>query len=250
MPDSTTPPPDDSTPPKKPATPSGLNQAQIASLAKALDIAQAALDPVRVALLVESDGDPDPASDDWNITEASLNELIGDIQACQNTSTQATGATNEKKLITVEETDEEIDLVHEIQYFQSRAKQKFARKRPQLLPNYHIGHRIAGNRDNLEQYTRDIILHATADNLPGVDAARITGLGNKLAAWIDADKKQNKKQGDATDLRGSIRLQLESITDRRITVQYAADALFPYWDDKNYTVRRLFHLTLNRPFDG
>ena len=94
------------------------------------------------------------------------------------------------------------------------------------------------------------MLHAGTDGLAGVDAARIADLGSKLAAWIEADTNQGKKQGDATTLRTSIRLQLESITDRRLTVQFAADALFPYWDDKNYAVRRLFHLTLNRPFDG
>lgn len=252
MSDSTTPPPADNTPaPGAGNTPdSGLNQAQIASLAKAQAIVTAALDPAYVDLLVESDGDPDPASDEWNITVASLTELQGDITACQNTSSQATGATNEKTLITDEETQEETDLVHEIQYFQSRARQKFARRKPQLLKNYHIGHRLAGNREHLEQYTRDIILHATTDQLPGVDATRIAGLGDKLTAWIAADLRQGKKQGDATTLRGSIKRQLESITDRRITVQFAADALFPYWDDKNYATRRLFQLTLNRPFDG
>ena len=43
---------------------------------------------------------------------------------------------------------------------------------------------------------------------------------------------------------------IHEINDRRMEIQFAADAEWPYTEPANATARRAFHLPRSRPFSG
>lgn len=128
------------------------------------------------------------------------------------------------------------------------------------MQDYYIGKRLAENRAALEQYSQGILLKLQgnpganplipADPLPGITAAKITLLGDLLHLYTDAQTAQTGEQSDATDERTARDNLISDITHQRITIQYAADAEWPYTDDNNAGVRREFGLPLSRPFNG
>ena len=61
---------------------------------------------------------------------------------------------------------------------------------------------------------------------------------------------QGGDQSAATTQREELKTMIKSITDRRITIQYAADGEWPYTNSAHAGVRREFHLPLNQPFNG
>jgi hypothetical protein len=58
------------------------------------------------------------------------------------------------------------------------------------------------------------------------------------------------QQSDATTRRKQRDAQVQSITDRRLTIQFAADAEWPYTVDANAGIRGEFFLPLSQPFHG
>lgn len=236
--------------PSSRATPSGINRADAASLSKTEGIASVALQPAYLQPITESDGEPDPADPRWNITEANIRALLADVTLCRDHLSNAAGKTEDKKVLTGAEEDHEEALVRDIQFFQARARQRFARTQPEKLRSYHIGDRLRGNRSNLEQYANDVLTRAEADQLPGVTPARLLTFTERIAKWKTTDQTQGGTQGEAMRLRAEAKRLLETILDRRLTLQFAADALWPYWDEANLATRREFQLPASRPFDG
>jgi hypothetical protein len=57
-------------------------------------------------------------------------------------------------------------------------------------------------------------------------------------------------QSDATTKRKQRDAQVASITDRRLTIQFAADAEWPFNVDANAGIRVEFFLPAHQPFHG
>ena len=57
-------------------------------------------------------------------------------------------------------------------------------------------------------------------------------------------------ESDATTRRKQRDAQVQSITDRRLTIQFAADAEWPFTNPANAGIRAEFFLPLSQPFHG
>ena len=89
-----------------------------------------------------------------------------------------------------------------------------------------------------------------ADDLPGITPAKVTTLGELRAAYLAAQDNQSGEQAEATRVRGARDARLQAITDRRIQIQYAADAEWAADNKAHAGVRKEFALPINRAFNG
>ena len=137
-----------------------------------------------------------------------------------------------------------------IQEVQAAAKQRYARTAPDQLPNYYVGQKLNASRALLEQHSEAILTQLATDTLPGITAAKVTALGDLREAWITDNQTQGDAQSDATDERTDLTALVKTATDARITIQFAADAEYPYTTKANAAARKEFLLPANEPFTG
>jgi hypothetical protein len=102
----------------------------------------------------------------------------------------------------------------------------------------------------MKESVQAIITKLGADTLPGITPAKVANLPVLLTAYFTAAADPGSQQSDATTRRKQRDAQVQSITDRRITVQFAADAEWPYTVDANAGIRGEFFLPLSQPFHG
>lgn len=216
-----------------------LNKAQLDELTKAEQIARAAQKAVYAALLLLRD-----------ITAAYVTTLLADIAAARNKAADAVQSTSAKESATATEGAAQKSLIIAMQEVQAAARQKYARTDPTKLADYFIGQKLDESRALLEQYSAGIIEKLGTDSLPGITPAKVTALGTLRTAYLAADAAQTTQQSDATTERDALVTMLTSITDRRMTLQFAADAEWPYTTEANHGVRKEFKLPTNQPFGG
>ena len=138
-------------------------------------------------------------------------------------------------------------LVKAINTIQARARQKYFFTEPAALTAYYIGtDRIDANRAILEQVSQAIIDKLVTDTLPGVTTAQKTALAEFRQDYIDTNLEQGGVQSGATDDRIALPTMLKSITQRRMTIQFAADAEWPSHDPDSAGIREEFHLPPGR----
>ena len=241
--------------PEAPSTPAAtrndpvLNQAQVLALTKAEQIVAAARKPAHLAAL-----------DAREIPVAVLDQLDVDIEAARKASARAIHSSTDKEGATLDQAAAKRALLAAIQEVQSAAKQKYARRDPVRLQDYFVGKRLDQSRADLLQYSSGILLRlqgdaaatpaVAPDPLPGISAAKIAALAAARKAYSDAKKPQSDSVSDASDERDERDDLIASITDRRIEIQFAADAEWPYSDEGNAGVRREFYLPLTQPYNG
>lgn len=218
---------------------SPLNQAQLEAISKAESLCGVARKTEYAPKLATRE-----------IDDAFLDQLVADIMSARAGAGTAVGGTAAKEGATQNEDDAEAALVIALQEVQAAAKQKFSRTTPAKLKDYFIGERLNASRAKLEQYAGAIIAKAGADALPGITPAKITALQALLKNYKDTDAAQAGAQADATGARATLKAQVQSITDRRIQIQYAADAEWPYTNPENAGIRREFGLSPSQPFNG
>ena len=231
-------------PPLAPAVPKQsrglLNQAQLDALTKAEQIALAALKPAHAAKLTT--GGIDGAFVLLVQTEAGLARKKGG-DAIQKTSSKS-GAT-------LGEEAAKKALVKSINTIQARARQKYFFTEPAVLLAYYIGtDRIDANRPMLEQVSQAILDKLATDTLPGVTADLQTELADRCQDYIGTNLEQGGAQSGATDDRTALTALLKSLTQRRMTLQFAADAEWPWHDPASAGIRKEFHLPPGGPFTG
>jgi hypothetical protein len=244
MPDDPTPPPAPEPPPATPAVPRQqrglLNQAQLDALTKAEQITLAALKPAYAAKLAAGD-----------IAGTFVEQLKTDCGLARKKGGDAIQGTTGKESATATEAAAQKALVKAIQTIQSRARQKYFFSDPDALTAYYIGtDRIDANRAILEQVSQAIIDKLVTDTLPGVTAAQKTALADRRADYVNANTTQSGAQSDATTARTALEAMLKSITQRRMTIQFAADAEWPWHDPASAGIRKEFHLPPGGPFTG
>lgn len=179
--------------------------------------------------------------------QAEIVALQGQCKDAREFASQAMQKTTEKHLdVDATQTAEE-GLIQTIQFFQKKARRKYARsKTPEVLKDYFVGARLENNRDNLLQYANAIALKITTDVLPGVSAADQQRLADAITAFTAPDP--DAVQGKATGLREQLKALLKLIMDGRMNLQFTADAAWPHDDPLNAGIRVLFYLPANRPF--
>jgi hypothetical protein len=233
----------DPTPPEPTPTPaqthSVFNQAQLAALAEADKICVAAQKPAYAPALAVRE-----------ITAAQVTQLVADILTCRQTAAAASQSTTAKTVATSAMHTAETSLLTALHEVQAAARQKYARTNPAMMNDYLVGHRLNPNQATFKQSVQAIIKKLGTDTLPGITPAKAANLQTLLDAYTALAANPDSKQSDATTQRRQRDAQIASITDRRLTIQFAADAEWPYTVDTNAGIRSEFYLPLSQPFHG
>lgn len=176
--------------------------------------------------------------------------LLTDIGEARKKAADAIQSTTAKEVATKNEENAQRNLLIAMAEVQAAARQKYARTDPTKLADYFIGQKLDESRALLEEYSAGIIEKLATDTLPGITAGKIAALGTLRTAYVNANATQGTEQSDATDERIELAAMLKSITDRRMTIQFAADAEWPYTTAANAGVRKEFKLPPGQPFNG
>ncbi len=232
----------DKTPAPTPSVPhphSLFNQAQLAALNEADKICTAAQKPAYAPPLAVRE-----------VTAAYVTQLAADILACRQTGATAVQSTTGKTAATDALHIAETDLMTALHEVQAAARQKYARTNPVMLHDYLVGHRLNPNQATFKESVQAIITKLGTDTLPGITPAKVANLPVLLTAYTTAAANPVSRQSDATTQRKQRDTQVSSITDRRITIQFAADAEWPFSVDANAGIRVEFFLPASQPFHG
>ena len=216
---------------------SPLNKAQEAELNKAEQIGRTSQKAAYAGRLAARE-----------IISGFVNQLLADAASARTKSADALHSTTGKTSASLTENNAEANLVVAIQEIQAAARQKYARTQPEKLRDYFIGQKLTGNRPMLEGYSQAIIDKLATDTLPGITPEKVANLGTLRAASIAANATQGGAQSDATTGRTDLDAMVQSIKDRRMEIQFAADAEWPYTKPGNAGVRKEFYLPSDRPF--
>ena len=204
-----------------------------------------------------------------DITTAVVDALAALCLEARRKTTEAIHEDTAAEAQTLNATGLERQVVVAIQEIQSAAKQKYARREPVQLQNYFIGQRINPNEATLHQIAFSIAERltprtgadlATADDkLPGITLAKVNALRVliDLPATPAASPSSSSSSApsaivpeEAVTDRAQRDAMIREINDRRMEIQFAADAEWPYTDPANATARRAFHLPRSRPYAG
>ncbi len=226
-------------PPKTPHPHSVFNQAQLAALNEADKICAAAQKPAYATALAARE-----------ITAAYVTQLVADILACRQVGATAVQSTTGKQAATGDEHTAETNLMAALHEVQAAARQKYARTKPVLMNDYMVGHRLNPNQATFKESVQAIITKLGTDTLPGITPVKVTRLQTLLTAYTTAAANPSSQQSAATTQRKQRDAQVHSITDRRLTLQFAADAEWPFTVAANAGIRAEFFLPAHQPFHG
>lgn len=237
---STAPAPDDSTP-----RPRGyFNQAQLDDLDTAESVLTAA--QTHAAALAERE-----------ITAEYLGGFSTALQQARVKITATGQASDQAGTATLNAIGAERALLVALQGVQSAAKQKHRMLAEDDDPTtnfstdgYLIGQRLNPNRATLMQNAATLLAKAKADGLPGYGTSGIAGVEAALAAYQQAEQGQQSADEAGGMDRAARDALMRKINVRRMAIQHAADALWPYTSKEARPVRKSFQLPLSRPFSG
>ena len=185
------------------------------------------------------------------IDAAFLTTLEAEIATCYGLFSSASSSTIARSGATQSEADYKENILLLIQEVQSAALQKTAgrKERENEIKGYYIGTAlVVQDRANLTQIAHNIASTLETDTLPGIPATRAQELKDALVAWTNAGSTQGAAVTTAKDKRKEALDLLESITDRRVQIQFAADAAWPARNKNNAGIRVDFQLPKTRPF--
>lgn len=237
MPDPTpTPPPD----PQKPKGKRGLvNKQHVEAIDKAGLVTTAAKKTGYVDLLAERE-----------INAPFISQLETDIADCSERMGKASDFTSDIRVATGAEATAKTALQNAIKEIQAAAKQKYSRNTPQQMKDYFVGEPFGSSRSQLLQTTDSILAKLKTDTLPGITAAKVTGLKSLRDAYAAANAGQGDTQSKASTERNSVEDLVKSITNRRVQIQFAADGIWQASNKANAPIRREFQLPPDRAFSG
>jgi len=231
--------------PKNKRTPGEINKEWLAEFTLAEAILAAAAVDGRPAVLAAGD-----------IDAVKITGLTDAIATGRKLAGQAVQNTSGKRIITGTEDDLKKELLQQIQYIQTRARQKYDATESGRLKEYGIGQHLTNSRSLLEQAAENILLKlkgdpaavppVPADALPGVTAAKITALQTALDDYKQVQGDQTGAQGDATKARKLVEATVADIITRRREIQFAADAEWPCTEPANAGIRAEFKLPSDR----
>ena len=229
-------------------TPSLLNEAQLASLTKTEEICRTALKADYLLALVTLEEGEEPGEDD--VSAAAITAVLALCEAARGKGSAAVSATGHKQQSTAEEEKAEKALVALIREFQARARQKHFSKNPDALAGYGIGLKISNSRALLEGWGQTIHDKTATDKLPKITETKRTALMTALQTYKDTQTGQAGAIGQASGTRIDRDSLVEQATERRMWLQFAADAEWPHIDPAHTPIRREFQLPANRAFIG
>jgi hypothetical protein len=181
---------------------------------------------------------------------AAIKAVLALCEAARGKGSAAVSATGHKGQSTDEEEKAEKALVALIREFQARARQKHFSKNPATLAEYGIGLKIANSRALLEGWGQTIHDKTATDKLPKITEAKRSALKAALQTYKDTQTGQTGAIGQASGTRLDRNALVEQATERRLWLQFAADAEWPHTNPANTPIRREFQLPATRAFVG
>jgi hypothetical protein len=230
------------------STPSLLNAAQLASLTKTEEISRTALKPDYLLALVTLEDGEEPGEDD--VSEAAITAVLTLCESARGKGSAAVSATGRKQQSTANEETAEKALVALIREIQARARQKHFSKSPDTLAQYGIGLKISNSRALLEGWGQTIYDKTATDKLPKVTETKRAALKAALETYKSTQTGQTGAIGEASGTRIDRNALIEQATERRMWLQFAADAEWPHTNPANTPIRREFQLPATRAFTG
>jgi hypothetical protein len=200
-----------------------------------------------LALVTLEDGE-EPGEDD--VSEAAIQAVLALCGEARAKGSAAVSATGLKEQSTAEEEDAEKALVAMVREFQARARQKHFSKNPETLAEYGIGLKIDNSRAVLEGWAQTIHDKTATDKLPKITETKRAALKAALQTYKNTQTDQTGAIGQASGTRIDRNSLVEEATERRMWLQFAADAEWPHTDSANTPIRREFQLPATRPFIG
>lgn len=223
-------------PAPKRRSPMELNRAQAAEMEKAGIICVAAQKTAYATKLATH-----------GITAEFVTDIVDDIAAARARSTAAVQSTDSKVSATSAQNTCARKLLRGLRVVQTAARQKYRFTDPARLGDYYVGQRVNESRAVLDQTSQSIISKATTDALPGISPAFLTALETDRLEWKNCTAQQISQQSTAKTQRAERNGEVDSIQQRRIELQFAADAAWPWSNPDNAGVRGEFKLPRNRP---
>ena len=230
------------------STPSLLNSAQLASLTKTEEICRTALKADYLLALVTLEDGEEPSEDD--VSEVAITAVLALCESARGKGSAAVSATGLKQQSTDDEENAEKTLVALIREFQARARQKHFSKTPDTLAEYGIGLKISNSRAQLEGWGQTIYDKTATDKLPKVTETKRAALKAALETYKNTQTGQSGAIGEASGTRIDRNSLVEQATERRMWLQFAADAEWPHTNPANTPIRREFQLPVTRAFIG
>jgi hypothetical protein len=221
-----------------------FNQGQLEDIKLAESILQAARNPRHSPSLAGKE-----------ITEEYLAGLESAI-ALARLKVAGTGqAQSGQQPATLNASDAERNLITILQAIQSAAKQKHRMLEEEgsafATDGYLIGQRLNANRATLLQNAATLAAKAGADALPGYKTPEsLAAIEGAIAGFKRATITQHERDQETAEDRIARDKLIKRINARRIAIQHAADALWPYSESDNAPIRRAFQIPLDRPFNG
>ncbi len=249
MPEQSTTPPATPTPLPAPIheqPPGYFNQAQLDDITSAEELlAVAGSDAHKARLGAEGFGDAERT-------------LLRTATGQARTKTTETGQAGDKKrAASLNAQGAQRDLIEMLHGIQSAAKQK---KRlldadedaatTFSLEGYLIGTRLNPNKATLIQNAVALLAKATADALPGFDAARLGLVATAITDYKDSKDEQAGANEDAGGERIARDKIIKRINALCAAMQHAADRAYPYTVEENAPARTSFKLAVDRVFNG
>ncbi|WP_395141133.1 hypothetical protein [Armatimonas sp.] len=185
------------------------------------------------------------------ITAAFVSQLLTDEAACQGKIAQASTLRATGKNTTATERTAKQTLLERTTDIQSAVMLQWSGQPAHKGDReaYGIGKPLRSlSRPNLETVLIGISQRLTTDTLPGITTAKVQAFQSALTAWQSTDISQSTHATDAAQLLIEAKADLASINARRLKLQLAADAAFPYYEKENAALRSEFGLPKTRPF--
>jgi hypothetical protein len=236
MPETTTPSPTTETGAAKATrTRAAINQAHVAELELAGQLAATAAKAAYAGLLAGEE-----------IDAAFLTGLRARIAEANTLIGSANNNTAGKQATTRQEKSLQKDLLARLQAIQTRAKRKYSKPGDPMRAKYFIGKAIDGNRAMLETSSQTILQNLATDTLPGMKPEDVTGLQAAREAYLAVQTDQAGGQADATTDRAKLEAAIKEVAELRRQIQYAADTLWPARTKANSGIRAEFRIPTTR----
>jgi hypothetical protein len=229
-------------------SPSPLNEDQLASLTKTEEICRTALKADYLRELITLEDGEVPGDDD--VSEAAIKAILTLCESARGKASAAVSATGQKEQSTTDEEKAEKALVALIREFQARARQKHFSKNPDALAEYGIGLKISNSRALLEGWGQTCYDKTATDKLPKITETKRAALKAALETYKNTQTSQTGAIGQASGIRLDRNALVEQATERRLWLQFAADAEWPHTNPANTPIRREFQLPATRAFVG
>lgn len=218
----------------KPRAPRGvINKGDVDALAQVRLVVDSALNPLYNAQILDDQITPQFLAD-LKTQEGNATTFLNSAVSGRGDGQAATGAAQTAK----------VALASAIQRIQSRAYQKFhGVDDERLKTTYYSGHDFSKASDALLEQIADAYLQfAPGDNLPKVDATRITALQTLVNDWNTARGAQAQQKGTPVTTLAQFKQLLPQLEAARRVIQFAADDEWPADDPVNKVAREAFAL--------